>query len=288
MSRGWGVTVVDSGITGALSRVPSGVELVARDIGSITPSEWDEIITDGATVFHLAAHKHNTTGVSPGELTEANVAATWNLACASARKRVRRLVFTSSLYAHGGLGPRDLSEDDEATPLTLYGVSKLAGEKIMQAVGSSEGLDWNCARLFFTYGPGQFAEGGYKSVIVKSFEALRHGRPLVVNGTGEQVLDYIYVSDVVAALIDLAETPRTASIVNVCSGAGYSINQLLEMIKDAAGKKSVEVMVAPPDWTDGTRRVGSRQLADATFASRPRVSIQEGLAAVWKGEAVVG
>lgn len=280
--KNWKVRVVDSGVTGRLDLLPSNVDVVVRDIGSMSIRDWVAIIEEGATVFHLAAQKHNTPNVSPAELVQANVTATWNLAKASAAKDVERLVFTSSLYAHGGLGPADLTESSEPNPRTLYGISKLAGENIIRALGETSGLSWNCARLFFTYGPGQFSEGGYKSVIVKSFENLRMGQPIVRNGSGEQILDYIYVSDVVSALLELADSDHESEVVNVSTGNGVSVNALLSTIVGVAQDREVAIVGAEADWTEGTRRVGDTTHAERVLKWRPQTDIATGLTLTWE------
>lgn len=279
--NGWKVIVVDSGVTGQINKLPKEANLLARDIASLTISDWADLIPDKSYVFHLAAHKHNTPGHTAADLARVNIAATWNLAKASAAKDVRRLVFTSSLYAHGGLGPRTLREGLQEFPRTLYGISKRAGEDALFALGDTDGLSWNAARLFFTYGPGQFAEGGYKSVIVKTFERIKSGHAPIVNGSGRQVLDYIYVSDVVDALLELAVTDTQREIVNVCSGSGRTILSMIEEMQLIAGAPG-PLEAAPADWTEGTSRVGSRQKVDKTLRWRPQIDISAGLRMTWE------
>jgi UDP-glucose 4-epimerase len=190
------------------------------------------------------------------------------------------VVFTSSLYAYGSLGPEPMRETDVPAPTTLYGVSKLAGEHLLRVAERNHGLSWTAARLFFVYGPGQFAEGGYKSVIVSNFERLRAGEPPRINGDGEQRLDYVYVDDCVSALLTMAAPEHHGRTFNIASGAGVSVNELTRTMLAAAGSDA-QPATAPADWTHGSVRVGDPTLAEATLKWRATTPIEEGVAHVW-------
>jgi UDP-glucose 4-epimerase len=274
------VTVVDSGHTGRPELLPKVVKLVHSDIADVTVEHWEELLVDIDAVFHLAARKYNTPGVTSDQLISTNVTSTWNLAEASARVGVKRLVFTSSLYAYGSLGPNLMVETDVPAPFTLYGSSKLMGENILRSVDFEFGLSWAVARLLFVYGPGQFAEGGYKSVIVSNFDRIAAGEAPTIRGTGEQVLDYVYVQDVVDGLILMADPEAARAIVNFATGVGININTLTDEMLSVAKSNVVPVAVAS-DWTEGTWRVGSPTLASEIFGWRPTVALREGLQNTW-------
>lgn len=274
------VVVVDAGFTGRLDEVPGDCRLVRRDIASLTDAEWDDLLAGCDIVFHLAARKYNTPGVTADQLIETNVTATWRLARAAARAGVSRLVFTSSLYAYGGLGPDVMRESDIPLPRTLYGSSKLMGEHILRTVGLESGLSWNCARLFFIYGPGQYADGGYKSVIVTNFERMAAGLAPTVCGDGEQTLDYVYVADAVQALWSLAVGETESEVVNVASGVGRTINDMIRAMQRAAGDDQAPELL-PPDWTAGTSRVGDAFRCSEVMGWSASTDLATGLARTW-------
>lgn len=280
--RGLGheVVVVDAGFTGRLDEVPDDCRLVERDIASLTDGEWDELLVGCDIVFHLAARKYNTPGVTAEQLIDTNVNATWRLAEAAARARVSRLVFTSSLYAYGGLGPDVMRETDTPLPRTLYGSSKLMGEHILRTVGLESGLSWNCARLFFIYGPGQYADGGYKSVIVTNLERMAAGLAPTIRGDGAQALDYVYVDDAVDALWALATAANSAQVLNVASGRPASINDLTAEMIGVVGVDFTPEMLAP-DWTAGTSRVGDPSMCRSTIGWSATTDLTTGLANTW-------
>ena len=278
--RGHEVVVVDAGFTGRLHEVPADCTLVERDIATMTGHEWDELLTGCDLVFHLAARKYNTPGVTADQLLDTNVRATWRLAEAAARAGVARLVFTSSLYVYGALGPDVMRETDVPMPRTLYGSSKLMGEHILRTVGLEHGLSWNCARLFFVYGPGQYTDGGYKSVIVTNLERMAAGLAPTIRGDGEQALDYVYVDDVVHALWTLATGGTSEQVLNIASGRRASINDLTAtMIEVAGGTFTPEHLAA--DWTAGTSRVGDPTRCRATIGWAATTDLSTGLDRTW-------
>jgi UDP-glucose 4-epimerase len=213
-------------------------------------------------------------------VVDVNISATRRLFEAAARTRVRKVVFTSSLYAYGSVGPDAMRESDIPVPTTVYGVSKLAGEQLLHVAAGASNLSWSVARLFFVYGPRQYAAGGYKSVIVSNFERLRQGgRPLVL-GDGKQSLDYVYVDDAVDALVALADPEHDGLVCNIGSGRAVSVADLTEAMLDVAGL-DVEPIWGPADWTAGSRRVADVDLARDALGWSATTTLHDGLTRVW-------
>lgn len=277
------VVVVDSGHTGQISLLPQQVSLVETDISELSTEHWVKLLDGVDVVFHLAARKYNTPGVTADQLIESNVTATWRLAEAAAIVGVGKFVFTSSLYAYGSLGPKIMEETDLPLPITLYGASKLMGENILRSIDFKLGLNWAAARLLFVYGPGQFADGGYKSVIVTNFENLRNDQAPTICGDGNQVLDYVYVQDVVDGLINMSSTSSPKAIANLSTGRATSINELTEMMLSISEKQFSASYIAE-DWTSGTSRVGSPEAAYELFGWKPKVSLENGLKLTWQSD----
>lgn len=275
------VTAVDNLRSGTWARVPKSARREAIDISSLTVEDWNRLLDGHDYVFHLAAEKYNSSRSTPDRLLATNVSATERLARAAAQVGVSRLVFTSSLYSYGSVGPRSMSEHDVAEPNTLYGASKLMGEGILRSVDREIGLSWAVARLFFIYGPWQFAEGGYKSVIVKNFERAHNGLPLIINGSGLQELDYVYVADCVDALLRLAVTDHDRRITNVCSGIGVPVGELVRQMVSIAGLSDGMIEMHASDWTEGSRRVGDPSAMYGATNWRSSTSLQTGLEIVW-------
>jgi UDP-glucose 4-epimerase len=280
VEQGWAVMGLDNERSGDWRRVNVPVERVQRDLVSLSTEELASLCEGPDALFHLAAEKHNSSKTTPQRTIEVNVLATQRLFDAAARAGIPKVVFTSSLYAYGARGPESMAEDDLPVPITVYGASKVAGEHLLRVAARGNGLGWTVARLFFIYGPRQYAEGGYKSVIIKNFERIRRGESPVVFGDGEQALDYVYIDDCVDALIAMLDTEHDGHTYNVSTGHAITVNRLTRLMLEASGS-DLEPVTGPADETAGTVRRGSPALAEQRLGWHASTPIEEGLAHVW-------
>lgn len=281
LSRGEVVRVLDDGSTGDLGSLDPRIELISRDISNFSQEDWKKVLKPDDVVFHLAARKLNTPGVSDSDLITTNLTSTVSLAKAAASMGIRKIVFSSSLYVYGHRSRLETNEEMPPFPQTLYGLSKLAGEDALRLLLECSSVDWNIARLYFVYGPGQFPGSGYKSVIVRNFERIFQGLPPIVRGSGMQVLDYIFVSDVVDALILLCEKGKRGEVYNVSSGKPTSIIDLTRLMLETAQEPNLEEEYGEKDWTEGTHRSGSAQKLSIDLGWSPKISLEDGLFETW-------
>ena len=271
---------VDNLRSGDWERTPPEVQKYEKDINEIEAAEWADLLEGVDVVFHLAAEKYNSSRSTPEKLLNTNVFATERLMRAGAIAGVRRMVFTSSLYAYGSMGPNVMTEQDVAQPSTLYGASKLMGEGIARSIDREIGLSWNVARLFFIYGPKQHADGGYKSVILSNFERVLRGERPTIYGDGLQGLDYVYIEDCVNALVLLATSETDRKVVNVSTGSPVSVKELTALMSGVSSSR-FEAVYLDPDWTHQSQRYGSNTLIESLFGWRPQRSTEEGLRSVF-------
>lgn len=277
--EGHRVIAVDNERSGDWSRVDERVERDTRGIQDLSTADWEQRLNDVDVLFHLAAEKYNSSNSTPERVLEVNGIATDRLFRAAVG-RVDKVVFTSSLYAYGNMGPETMKESDLPAPTTHYGVSKLAGEHLLRAVSRDKPLSWTVARLMFIYGPRQFAGGGYKSVIVSNFERIAKGEAPTIYGDGLQSLDYVYVDDCVDALIRMTGHDLDGQTFNVASGVATNIVDLTDLMRSTAGS-ALDPSYAAADWTHGSRRVGDPALLASTAGWRVSTPISEGLARTW-------
>jgi UDP-glucose 4-epimerase len=270
------VVVVDSAAWNGPATPNPAVERVRLTLGSDPTPSLLEALGGCDYVFHLAALKHRAAQDAPRALLSTNVTGTWEVLAAAARAGARKVVFASSLFAHGARHAPAQREDDPARPDTLYGVSKLAGEHLLQACG----LPHVALRYFFVYGPGQHAGQGYPSVIVRNFRRIRAGQGPTVYGDGQQVLDYVYVDDVVEATLKAVEAPADAGVVNVGSGQPVAVDDLVSRMLHVAGSP-LRKEYRSADETAGTWRVANVDRARDVLGWRPKTSLDEGLARTW-------
>lgn len=282
------VVVLDSLRTSTWTSIPEDrrIEKITADVAALDGASMVQLLSGADFVFHLAAEKHNQSITTPERLLEVNVSATYRLFRAAAEARVRKVVFTSSLYAAGRMSLPPMIESERPEPRTVYGASKVAGEHLLAHFAAAARLRSTALRLFFVYGPRQFVGGGYKSVIVTNFERILRGEAPVILGDGGQALDYVFVDDVVRALIAAAVTEAAdGEIINVGSGQATTISALTDTMLRVAGS-SLKPVFGPADWTAGTIRVGDRSKAAALLGWTPFVELESGLSSVyrWLGE----
>ena len=275
------VRVIDDGSTGSTQRRDPRVETHKVDISTLGEADWAELLLPGDTVFHLAARKLNTPGVSDSDLIGTNIAATVALARGAKRKKAKRLVFASSLYVYGHQYLTATDEDFLPLPQTLYGMTKLAGEHSLSSLLDPGDTEWVAARFYFVYGPKQYPGAGYKSVIVKNFERIRDGKAPLICGSGEQELDYVFVDDAVSALLAMSERAPSGAVYNVSSGETVSIRDLTFLMLEVAGHPTQMPIFIEPDWTDGTIRGASHAKLSQDLGWSPQTSLKEGLERTW-------
>jgi UDP-glucose 4-epimerase len=274
------VVGVDDERSGDWSRIQAPCERVERDLVDLPDHALLELCADVDVVFHLAAEKHNQASATPQKIIDVNVSATRRLFDAAGRAARPKVVLASSLYAYGSMGPEPMRETDLPTPTTTYGVSKLAGEHLLRVAQKQHGLAWTVLRLFFVYGPRQYAQGGYKSVIVSNFERLARNEAPTVYGDGAQTLDYVFVDDVVSALRAAVAPEHDSKTINISSGHGVSVNDLTTAMLAASGSE-LAPRSCPADWTAGSRRLGDATLAASALGWKAETPLAVGLQRCW-------
>jgi len=268
------VVAVDNLSTGDWGRVSSQIEKINFDFALRPFEELCNLLRGVDYVFHLAAVKLHNEENSNVKIIENNISATNSLIQACTLMGVKKIVFSSSLYAYGHTSFPEMDEGTALVPKTVYGVSKMAGEGLFRSEAQKTGLDYAIARLFFIYGPNQFASGGYKSVIVKNFERLLQGQPAIVNGVGDQVLDYVYLDDCVYYLKGLMFSDFSG-VANISTGNGISIIKLVQEMLEITGMGKIEFEAK--DWTAGTIRIGNNALITQLFPGYVQTPLRLGL-----------
>jgi len=255
--------------------------IIEHQLGSSSYSFLREILRDAEYVFHLAAEKHNQSIDSPLKVIDANIAGTHSLLRAAVDCKVRKVVFTSSLYAYGRMTGNLFEEAEVPLPSTVYGISKLAGEHLCAHFHERYGLPFVALRYLFIYGPRQYANLGYKSVIVKNFQRLIDGEPPIINGDGLQALDYVYVDDAVESTVMAMNSSLEAEILNVATGFATTVSELIAKMQIIAGT-NFQPIFANPDITHGTYRVGNPSRMQVKLGYTPRCTLDSGLKATYE------
>ena len=235
VKQDWDVMVFDSferASPETLKTLPSEAELRRIDIRDL--KSMKRYVDDVDVIFHLAALTDVVESeVKKDEYWNVNVMGTENV-LKIAKDVSAKLVFTSSAAVYGELN-NVAREDLKPNPISFYGATKLEGEKLCMRYHEEYGTDIVVLRLFNVFG--ERAKGG----VVKIFlERAREGKPLIIYGDGEAVRDFIYVGDVVDALIKAALSEKASGrILNIGSGKPTKVRELAEVVAKETGVKII-------------------------------------------------
>jgi UDP-glucose 4-epimerase len=229
-------------------------------------------------VFHLAAVVSvPKTTQDPVGSAEVNEAGSLNVLDAARRAGARRLVFASSSAVYGDDPRLPKREDMPPKPLTPYAVQKLAVEYHARVYSSLYGLPSVSLRFFNVFGPRQDPSSPYSGVIsIFMTKALTAGVP-VIYGDGRQSRDFVFVGDVVQALIRAANSEGAAGkVFNVGTGRSVTISALWEVVAALSGS-SAKPVHEPPRPGDVPQSVSAIDAAQTDLGFAPEVGFQKGL-----------
>ncbi|GLI21740.1 UDP-glucose 4-epimerase [Xanthobacter flavus] len=223
-----------------------GVRWRALDLATFTG--WDDLLDGVSTVYHLAwSTIPSSAGLDPARDILENVVGSVRLMEAARRYPGIRIVFASSGGAvYGAPEQLPVAEHHPAKPLSAYGISKLMVEHYLEKFRRLHGLDGIALRIGNCYGAGQTELGGLGAVTLFTRAALR-GEPVKLFGNGSTVRDYVHVDDVVSALLAAGRMHNVPGPVNIASGTGHSLSELIAKVEAAVGQRIIiEPIAARP------------------------------------------
>jgi UDP-glucose 4-epimerase len=230
-------------------------------------------------VVHLAAVTSVLRSLERPELTyRTNVAATAALLEAARHAGVRALAFASTCAVTGPSEAPAITEAAALRPLTPYGSTKAAAEMLMSAYTACYGVRCASLRLTNVYGLGMQAKD---SIIARLMRAIRTGGSFEIYGDGRQVRDYVNASDVVAAFRLALASENWAGPTVIGTGKSLSVFDVVEAVRVVTGagpelnvrRGPAKTGEMPAVIVDPSRAHGS--------GWTPRISFEDGLAAVW-------
>ena len=274
LARGDEVVVVDDLSSGKRENVAAGARLMEV---SILDAALAEVIAEERpeVCFHLAAQADVPTSVRrPDFDAEVNVVGTIRVLQAAGADT--SVVFSSTGGAIYGEYDRPAREDDLRSPLSPYGVAKLAAEEYVAGWNRLHGTRHGTLRFGNVYGPRQEAslEGGVVAIFLNAMAA---GAETTIFGDGGQTRDFVHVDDVARALL-LA--PGRGGVFNIGSGLETSVLELHERCRAVSGDDRPPRQ-APPREGDVRRSVLDVSLAERELGWRPEVSLDDGLRRTW-------
>jgi len=240
----------------AISASLDEVDMVVQAIGSSTPAIGNHhILTD---------------------ITE-NVIPHVEFLASCAAKGVRRFVFLSSggtVYGIPEMLP--IPEHHPTRPITSYGVTKLTVERYAELFAATQSFEAAILRISNPYGPGQLFRKG-QGLIPATLERHHRGLPVRIFGDGSAVRDYVYIDDVIDAILAVLDAPiPTDPVLNIGSGGGHSITQVVDALQTALGEQIAREFI-PARGTDVPANILDISKAHETIGWRPEIGLADGL-----------
>lgn len=277
VKEGHRVRVFDSLVKGKLSSIKhlidqGKVEFLEGDIRN--KDAVDEAMKGIGYVFHTAGIHIEKSVKSPDDCISTNIQGSYNVFKSALDHTVKRVIFSSSSSVYGDPRKLPMCEDHQLYPAEPYGAGKLFCEHLLQHL-AKKGLKYNSLRYFNVYGERQAAHAYYTTVVTHFIKRIMNNEPPIIDGKGDQSMDFTHVSDVVHANIAAMESEAYNHEFNVGTGISTSISQLADLIIQALGKylqpifREREVFV--------TKRQADTKKAEQLLGFKAQVTVKEGI-----------
>ena len=284
VEKGIKVKVLDSLIKGKLQSIKylvdqKKVEFIEGDIRN--RDTVDEAMQGVDYVFHTAGIHIQKSAASPDDCISTNIQGSYNVFLSAHKHNVKKVIFSSSSSIYGDPRKLPMHEDDYPYIVEPYGASKLYNEHILNHL-SKRGLKYVALRYFNVYGERQAAHAYYTTVVTHFIKRIMNNEAPVIDGKGDQSMDFTHVSDVVQANIASMEMPVENEIFNVGTGVSTSIAQLADIIIKALGKEAEVKPIFREREVLVSRRQADTSKAEKLLGFKAKVKVQEGLTQVAK------
>jgi nucleoside-diphosphate-sugar epimerase len=233
------------------------------------------LLVDVTGILHLAGQPGVTQswGTAFRDFADNNVVATQRLLEAAVSARIERFIYASSSSVYGNAVPLPTAEQARCAPHSPYGVTKLAGEHLVELYRTNHGLSAATLRYFTAYGPRQRPDMAWHKMI----RAARREEKLLVRGDGQQTRDFTFVDDIVQANLLALDSDVTGAF-NVGGGSRVTVLEALALIERILGTPlKLQHVAALKGDVDHTHADTSR--ARELLGYSPKTSLEDGLRA---------
>jgi UDP-glucose 4-epimerase len=230
IKAGHSVTVYDNLRTGCLSNIEHlGVKFIQGDI--LDENLLSKSMSGQELVFHLAAFTSVVESMKlMKECIDINFHGTLNVLKAAKENHIRKVIFASSAAVYGDSPELPKKEEMRLNPKSPYAITKVDGEYYCKFYSENYQLSTVCTRFFNVFGERQDPNSSYAAAIPIFISRFLQDQPVMIYGDGNQLRDFIYVKDLVKALMLLMD--KGNGIFNIGYGKATDINTLVHMIQD--------------------------------------------------------
>lgn len=249
--------------------------------GDIQFLDLPKLFQDAEIVYHQAAQAgvRNSWGQGFRAYTERNINTTQVLLeTAKDAPHLKRLVFASTSSVYGDAETLPTHEEIPPKPVSPYGITKLAAERLCGLYHKNFGVPFVSLRYFTVYGPRQRPDMAFH----KFFKAVLQDEAIPVYGDGKQTRDFTFVSDAVAANLAAAIVPEAVGeIFNIGGGSRVVLTQVLDTMEEIVGKPIKRNHIEKA-MGDARHTAADVSKAQKILGYCPQVSLSEGLAKEWE------
>ena len=273
---GHDVHVLDDLSNGNVALLHTAVQFTEGDVDNVSLL-WS-LLPGIDCVYHLAARVSVAQSILyPRDYSRVNVGGTVSLMEAMRDTGVRRVVFASSGAIYGRQPQQPIHEHDTPQPDSPYAVSKWAAEQYIHTIGELWGIETVALRIFNAYGPNQSLPLSHPPVIPHFLQQALTGGSVVMFGNAQQTRDFVYIADVVDALLSAATVKDiNRQVINIGSGVETSIVDLANEIEKVTGKRLNRIF--NPERSGGVPRLAADiSRAHMMLGFRPHIHLSEGL-----------
>ena len=253
-------------------------ELVEGDIQVL---DWQKLLQDVEVVYHQAAQAGVRASWGQGfrSYTERNINATQVLLeAAKDSKYLKRLVFASTSSVYGDAETLPTHEEICPKPVSPYGITKLAAERLCGLYYKNFGVPYVALRYFTVYGPRQRPDMAFH----KFFKSVIEDQAIPVYGDGQQTRDFTFISDAVAANLAAATVPEAVGeIFNIGGGSRVVLTEVLDTMEEIVGKPIKRNHIEKA-MGDARHTAADVSKARRILGYQPQVSLKEGLFQEWE------
>ena len=276
-ARGDEPVALDNLSFGRRENLEEGMELIEMDVldeglaGIVATGQYDAIV-------HLAGQTLVSHSLEEPDFdAESNIIGLIRVLEAARQSGVRRVVFSSTAAAYGGVPERDLpiKEAHKLAPMSFYGLSKVTAERYLELYHECFGLDYVVLRFANVYGErqGDGGEGGVISIFARS---VAEEKEITIFGDGEQTRDFIYAGDIAEGVAAALTTTQANVVYNLSTQTQTSLRELVDVLSNVAGRRIIP-KYGPERPGDIYKSSLSNARARRGLGWKPAVSLEEGL-----------
>ena len=248
----------------------------------LTSENVSQAMLDCDVVFHLISTTvPKTSNDDPLYDIETNILGTLRILDEARKAQVKKIVFSSSGGTVYGI-PQEIpiKESHPTDPISSYGIHKLTIEKYLQLYWTLYGLNYCILRVANAYGERQPTTGSQGAISSFLNKALNHDE-LIIWGDGSVMRDYIYVDDIINALVKGAKYEGEPRVFNIGGGQGHSLNDIIDVIEQIVGGH-LRTKYLPGRIFDVPVNVLDVSLAKAYLNWQPKTGLLEGISRTYE------